>query len=63
MEARWPRGTNDGSLETIDVERYCSRGYATRFEGGRNRTLVGLAKEAVVAIGGRAVEWGTGSRA
>lgn len=39
---------------------FANRGFATRFEDGATRTLVDLAREAVVLAGPRASEWLTG---
>jgi hypothetical protein len=50
-------GVADDRLGSLDVARFCRRGFATRFEGGLKRQLVELAVEAVRLIGGRSRVW------
>lgn len=50
-------GVPDETLPDDDVARFCTRGKASKFEGGAQTTLVGMAQAAVALAGAGAREW------
>lgn len=51
-------GTPDENLpDAADVERFCERGYAGRFEGGRKLPLTAVYERCAMMAGSRATEW------